>query len=580
MASISFISCLPFVRKEDIQPACQRGLHPPRRASQPAHHVFLGPYRRVLPCVTAASDQRNRDRCAATTPKQRRHDSRAVLSFVTLLITALTSTQGPVCAAQSQDKVPEREMQNTGITPLAMPGVPTPAQAMSAFEELASLVVNLNLPGPDSFASAGSPSAASIGLRLDGQIIASVTTVGPACLHDATRQVIGLLMQRARVPEAVVRPENADGAAPPPPPHQRPLLPGLDTERIRVSLELAGPFVPITPTTLDDADQRLAPGLDGVAVRLGATTHAMFPGTMLTLNIGPGDGLASVIAKGAADPALGVRGNADGEPGTFVKARGASLYKFRAIHLANPDSGAAPVFLFRGGRVVREREITTAGLKSFADSMARNLVARRMNTSTRRGMVGTPLPTLGRFEQASASPVEQSLAALALARYSDRQVRDDPTWLASRTRAAEILGDLAAHDAGEPDPLDSVACAALAASVFDDTDNLGLPPEFDAGPLRAFVDRCRAKAISAGASIDSVPERERALVAFSLARRAAWTRNPDEVKVAERAVGSVLRSTPPSQLVNQMPCSRTGEAGAGGRDGRADRLRLGPARDA
>lgn len=419
--------------------------------------------------------------------------------------------------------------------------LPTPAQAMAAFEELSTLVASVRAPEAGAFARKGNPAGASIILRLDGQILARVTTSGAQCVSEAARQTIEILNQRTSVPRAVRK--DAENA--PPPVVQKPLLVGLDSERIRVSLELAGPLVPFAPLSFDDVDRELSPGLDGVGARFGDNVSLVFPGTMLTMNLAPGDALASAIAGASGDAGLGVRGNPEAEPGVLAKARGATFFRFRTIHLANPDEGVPPIFLFRGGRVVREREVITASLAAFADSMARNLIARRTSDGA---MVGTPLPTLGRFETGSASQAERALAALALARYAEG--RATPASEVARSRAREILERLASEPG---DAAKSFACSALAFAAAGSLNTDRAEGAIENEALRAFMRACHERLLAGSGAMSAVPEGERSLVAFALGRHAAQTKNAEDVRVAEAAAAAVLSSTTPAQLVSQMP---------------------------
>ena len=536
------MSCLLIVWKEDIQPLCHGGGSVGVGEERTFRAGFLGRWRNGDGSVRALWAGRHRACCGRATSRAR---------WVAVLLGLVV---GMPCVAQPGNGAAE----NAGVR-LVVAALPTPAQTMAAFEELSALVVAIRAPDTGAFSSAGVPGAASITLRLDGQLLARVTTAGPGCLHEAARQTIEILDQRSRGRSETIKPQTRSETGPdevlvvlkgPP---VRPLLRGLDTERVRISLELAGPLVPFRPKTLDEVDRQLARGLDGVGVRVSSTTEVVFPGAMLTLNIGPGDGLTTAIARATGDVGLGVRGNPDAEPGVLGTSKGAVFFRFRTVHVANPDEGVPPIFLFRGGRVVREREISTASLRLFADLMARNLIARRMTDGTKRGMVGTVLPTLGRFERESASPVEQALAGLALVRYSERFSREDAAWVAARTRAAEILDQLAVIEEGEADPLAGFACAALAVSVFEDVENFGLPGAAASDSVRGFLERCRARLSEGAASMEAVPESERGLVAFALARRAAGTKLVEDVSAAERAVGEVLGGTPLAQLVNQMP---------------------------
>lgn len=517
----------------------QRVCHHPRGGAGRTEHLttalFFGLRFGSVPAVTASSNGRHQKRGDHATPIT----PRAIgLRMAMLAISALT---GPWCVARSGLVGTVSADAQPAITAPSPATLLTPAQAMTAFEELSSLVVAMSPPEPGAFTSSGTPSAVCVTLRFEGRLIARATAHGPACLAQAARQAVDAMSPRA-----------ARLTSTPQPP-QRPILPGLESDRVLVSLELAGPLVPFSPVGFDELDARLSPGLDGVAVRINERTEIFFPGAMLTLNISPGDAMASVIANATGDATLGVRGNPEASPELLAKTRGAVFYRFRVVHLANPEPRAPAVFLHRGGKIVRERDITVATLGRFADAMAQNLIERRTPQDGGHDMVGTPLPTLGRFEQRSASPVEQALAAFALARYADTRERGDAARTSARARVNEILDHLAVGGVGKADLRPGFACAALAVSAAGVPVELQERSEGLTPAARAFIDRCEAVLDSAATSIGAVPEPERSVVAFALACRAARRMIPADLGAADRAVREVLGRTPPSQLVNEMP---------------------------
>src|SRR5690606_23669401 len=75
---------------------------------------------------------------------------------------------------------------------------------------------------------------------------------------------------------------------------------------VTISLELAGPLVPITVREYADVSLEIAAGAEGVGVRIGDRIDVLFPGTMLSNQTEPGSGLSAVVSRLTDDARLGL----------------------------------------------------------------------------------------------------------------------------------------------------------------------------------------------------------------------------------------------------------------------------------
>ncbi|GIK18067.1 MAG: hypothetical protein AMXMBFR77_08530 [Phycisphaerales bacterium] len=310
---------------------------------------------------------------------------------------------------------------------------------------------------------------------------------------------------------------------------------------LEVTLELAGPLVPLTQEELARPSSMLSPGVHGVAVRVGDSWRATFPAEMLASGAPFEVELSSLVARAVGDPQLGAR-----TPTDLARSEGVVFYRFRTVHLAHPARGEPPVFLYRGARLVDRASLGTGDLRALADRYADHLMARRWRDAGRYGMVGTLLPVAGRAEPPFASPLQQGLVAFALAEYAagakpDRSER-------ARSFAMSLLEDLAVVEPGETDPLrDSASVAMLWVAVH----RLGARAHAD-DDVRGFLDALdAAMAELERAPLGSPPSARDAVVIWARAVRAAAGHG--DAGAAERDLRAVYGAIGTASMVSLLP---------------------------
>lgn len=252
---------------------------------------------------------------------------------------------------------------------------------------------------------------------------------------------------------------------------------------LMISVEVHGSLVPIAVLSYDEVDRVVSPGLDGVAVRIGERVESMFPGTMLSRNMLPGEALSSCVSQAAGDPTLGIRLNPLTQPPAISKSHGAVFYRFRSMHVAQTTEGGPGRFLHRGGRVISPRDLTRTGLESWADAMANRLV--RSSTAHPADVTDPPhpeadgriclrlpgvaWPATGKFDPEWATDSTVAMAAVALVRYARAREHADPAAAhAARNAAVRLVRGISEHTpAGAPSPDTDEALIARSVAYLD-----------------------------------------------------------------------------------------------------------------
>jgi hypothetical protein len=416
---------------------------------------------------------------------------------------------------------------------------PSPAQAMAAYAQVEDWVRAWQVPAE----TRGLPdvTAASVVLRLSGGLIGRGTAASSRPEGDAG--VIRAAVQQA-LEEATARmPVERDALFED---SLRAMAPA-----VTISLELAGPLVPLAAREYGEVSLQVAAGVEGVGARLGERVDVLFPGTMLVNQTEPGPALSAVISRLTGDPRMGLK-----RPADLATEQDAVFYRFRTTHLAQTSPGATPVFLHRGGRPVDRWMLTSAALREWAAGMAEHLMQRMWPGEEKFGTVGTYNPVTGTTEPAFAGPADQALVALALVQYSEVMNPGTDRWLAARSAAERLMRELAVVEPGETDPLAQPAAAAASWVVLRalsiEQPSGGLPTlRTDHKDLRTFFDALGAELDRWEADISVVPIEQRGVAVWALARRAVESqmRKP----AVERALRQLYRETPPGLLVTHMP---------------------------
>lgn len=267
---------------------------------------------------------------------------------------------------------------------------------MRAFEAVRGWVNAWQVPARVDDPGAGA-AGACVTLRLNGELVGrgeAFSLAGGSALLNATRDAMSKAEGRLRVPNDATREDATRRVA----------------AEIAISVELAGPLITIEPKTWGDVDTGLSPGLDGVIVRGGEAEgrmEAVFPSTMLTLNILPRRAIAgaaaSLIGEGGAAAALN-------EPEEIRAKHGLRMQRFRVCQVAQGRAADAPIVLFRGQRLIPANTVMTgAELREMASGLAQHLVKRaegQVRVDPARGSAGRATDALSGL-----------LSAYALARY-------------------------------------------------------------------------------------------------------------------------------------------------------------------
>lgn len=406
---------------------------------------------------------------------------------------------------------------------------PDPASSMRAFKMLNGWVRRWSIPenpAPDDLTAF--PGAA-ITLRLRGEIVGRGSDMGGdlKTLWRAAVAALGEANHRMPLENDALRDESVK-------------------EMVRdmtLSLELAGPLVPINVKTFEEAERTLSPGLDGVAVRIGDRTASMFPGTMLATNTTIALALGAMASQAGADPTLSLI-----EPADLVSKHGATLYRFRVSHLAQPASGREAEFLYRGARLFNLSSLNKSEIQAMADRIAEHLLTRAWPGADAIGMVGTYEPWRDRYEPPVAAPADQLMTAYALLQYAQSPGVNPPRAREAERFVQRVLTDLKSVEPGEIKPWEDPAAAACWVALTA----LGSAPA---------PESCRKRVL---ASFDSengfkadVPVAARGMVALALVEMtredSGAAPRQEAVGLAESAVRRAFRDTPEGELVSQMP---------------------------
>lgn len=303
---------------------------------------------------------------------------------------------------------------------------PGPRDAFTAFSDAREFLDNWTVGAlPDHGAT-----TATVVLRLEGELIGRGSAHGTGCVGAAVTTAILDAERRLALPADALREQRLRELG----------------GQMTLSLELGGPLVPVPKTQLAELAFTLAPGLDGIAVRLGDRVAFLSPGWMLAIERFPADSVRQLIV-GLTGEAQPPELNSD----RLAERTGADVLSFRTIHLVELEPGDVPIVLHRGGRIVEPSDLRSADLVAWADSIARHLLTRQDDFGDYRALDD-------RVIEGRARPEASAFVALALARYAAAG-RVDPQ-LAVRARARAL--ELAPPDAGGLVPaLRTLTLAAL-----------------------------------------------------------------------------------------------------------------------
>lgn len=334
---------------------------------------------------------------------------------------------------------------------------------------------------------------------------------------------------------------------------------------LTMQLEVAGQMKPLLGHSTRDFAEQIEPGLDGLALRRGSRLEALFPTQMLAQNTAD-DALAQM-------PGLAIALGLDaGDVSRRIKDREVSAYRFRTIQLAQASPRGLPFKTIRNRRVVEQSEVTLDGILQFADGIAahlrqsfREIPEPEPNPSVslaHRRLMGTYRPITDNYQPMLASPTDQALAAMAMARYATTPGVSETDASVHRMIAVRLLHELAAGRHDEPDPLGRIvscaalvhACCSLPPGDLEAVDLLDQAIERILASWRdelGFVDKRQ----STGA-LAALPPSDQAIIAAALA--SAWRRHPERLEGVRRyrirgAIDHAWSTAPAHQHVSLLP---------------------------
>ena len=481
----------------------------------------------------------------------------ALALTIAVVLPAITARAQPTPASENQPADPladllagRRDATGSGAR------LPNPSEAMDAYAAVESWLREWKEPENFEIPAA----AVRVSAYQHGRMVAEASEVVRSGAVDAP---FALALATGRAKVAIRRELLPRGGV-----LGAELMPEL-TADLTLSVELAGPFTPLSRTELLNPDTAVRPGLTGVAVRAGELWAVEFPSQLMASGTAPAVRLAAMAAMLLEDPAIGVELLVD-----LQSERGVAFYRFDVVHVASVGPDGAPVFLTRGNQIVERSAVTTASLVRFAEGLIDHAGAIRIESDARLGLMGTIHATRGVADPAVALPTQQSLVALGLARLAEAPQLPEPTRERARTFARQILGDLAHVDPGEIAPADDgVACAVLWVVLA----GMDLA---DAPDLRALQRTCESMLAAHTAAPLATPRGTvaEAVLAWAVAERAA--RTGQDRAFAESQLRALVRETPKGGMVGLMPWVGWAELALAGEGPVASAVYLREVRDA
>jgi hypothetical protein len=210
----------------------------------------------------------------------------------------------------------------------------------------------------------------------------------------------------------------------------------------------------------------------------------------------------------------------------------------------------------RGEILVTDALVTPQSLARAAIDLAAHLAASMAPMDEALGLMGTYRPAADRYEPLIAPPLDQALAAWALARCAQVPGVDAEARGRMIALAREVLAELDLVAAAEEDPLaDRGACAAIVLA------GLGIPGYADgAQPPRTFSEAARQVAAGVADGAEPPSPNGRALMAWALARLAAWGKAGVSLPAVRAAIDGAWSCVPAHQQVTLLPWIAWAEA--------------------
>ena len=312
----------------------------------------------------------------------------------------------------------------------------------------------------------------------------------------------------------------------------------LAAEQLTISLEIAGPGVPLTDPTQKDLVAGFSPGVHGIALRFGDLAAAIYPEEMLWTSQDVPGALRRLIAGITGDSAMALRPIEEVLEGAKMR-----VLRFRTRHVAQLEPGGQARLLHRGGRLVQGPEVQSMqALREWALGVGGFLIEHRD--------VGVYLPVNDSVRSAP-SPLQRALRMYALVSLAeltpDAELRERSLAEASHD-ADVILVSWNVHEPRIPASVAALLGVSLEAGLLGDLDRAEAQKRVGDELTRLAKD------------IESVPVPEQPMVAWALAKLGRF----DEA----RAIMPVCRrANQPGQLVERMPWLGLAEIELAGAEG-------------
>jgi hypothetical protein len=505
LSSIVFTSPLRVLCQKEIQSPCPNGRRRPNRVCGPVEAI--GSRRR-----DAVSPQSNARRGVAATL--------ALAGAIILGLPGLTQA-APAQRAPHGDQA--LEPADSG-------------EVISAWLTLRRWVDAFSLPGLKD-ASSGVPLTNAAGvcviLRQSGRVVGTGidSSGGDLMMRRAAGRALGEVLADPAAANLRERQASPSGRG------------------LAVEIEVAGPLAPLLGRSFDDLAGQLDPGRDGVAMRRGERFAMAFPAQMRATN--------SAGRVERVVPTLAVElGLMPARLAELTRRFGVSVYRFRTVHMAQPAPGGPPFITFRGDDLVLDQDVTQPSLVDLARGVAEHLMGSAAPVEDPVGLLGTYRPMSDHYDPLIAPPLEQALAAWALARYGRLLGDAEPAARQAAAAAGQVLADLAQVAPGESDPqADPAACAAIVVAALEHPDLRGHRevPEL----LARARDRVRAAYTHENgfARVNDAPvtPNGQALIAWALSRLLVTGADDVDAGFVRSAIDTAWATVPEPQQFSLMP---------------------------
>ena len=332
------------------------------------------------------------------------------------------------------------------------------------------------------------------------------------------------------------------------------LLPTLGPS-LTLELDLCGEPVPLAGSTFAAAASAVDPARDAVAVRRGEAWQLATPGRLLAANLAasPEQALRRLAREADLPPA---------EVKELAVIDSVGLYRLPTLRLAQRRPGDAPIEVVRSAAVVPLAAIDAASVESMIDSQLRRLSVW-MASSPRAdaseadtlpsslGLRGDYDPIADRHRPLVASPFEQAMTALALARLAEASPahREAATSLLLR-----VVESLTLTDPIEEPFASSPEAMATLAIVFAVAPSLAA----DRPTVATLAEQCRtaiAGATDSREAFSSLPTGRRVLVGSAAAILESRRADSDEASraIAAQRLEEAWEACDPATRVGLLP---------------------------